>query len=169
MDEDFEISCIKTSNNGENLVEESLPYILIPENDSCLHMIRDIETHYTGEVYDQNLPTIEDYNESTSVPSLFTLDNVFQAWTLYDFGNPYYQTSRQLFQFLRSQRVESPKNKDTMEGVKHDSCFTHVLEYPFAILLEEMNNTNDFNFLRFELMDELLNELTVRWSWSELV
>jgi hypothetical protein len=50
-----------------------------------------------------------------------------------------------------------------VEGVKHDDYFTHILEDPFAILLEEMNRTNVFNFLRFGFMDELLNELAVRW------
>jgi hypothetical protein len=129
----------------------------------------DLETHYMGKVYDQNLPTIVDYNESMSAPNLFTSDDVLQPWSLYDSGNPYYQTSQQLCQFFRSQRVESPKNKNTMGGVKHDDCFTHILEDPFAILLEEMNNTNVFNFLRFGFMDVMLNELAVRWIWSKLV
>jgi hypothetical protein len=41
-------------------------------------MIHDLETHYMGKVYDQNLPIIVDYNESMSVPdmNLFTPDDV---------------------------------------------------------------------------------------------
>jgi hypothetical protein len=162
MDEDFEIMHMKTPNNGETLVEESYPSILISEKESFFHMIRDLETHYMRKVYDQNIPTTVDYNESMSAPNIFTSDDVLQPWLLYDSRNPYYHTSQQLCQFFRSQRVESPKNKNTMEGVKHDDCFTHILEHPFAILLEEMNNTNVFNFLRFVFMDELVNELAVR-------
>jgi hypothetical protein len=68
MDEDFEISHMKTPNNEETLVEESCSSILIPEKESFFHMIRDLETHYMGKVYDQNLPITVDYNESMSVP-----------------------------------------------------------------------------------------------------
>ena len=56
-----------------------------------------------------------------------------------------------------------------MGGVKRDDCFTRVLEDPFTILFEEMNNTNVFNFLRFGFMDVMLNELAVRWIWIKLV
>jgi hypothetical protein len=167
MDKDFENSHMKTPNSGETLVEESRPSILIPEKKSFFHMIRDLETHYMGKVYDQNLPTIVDYNGSMSAPNLFTSDDVLQPWSLYDSRNPYYQTSQRLCQFFRSQRVESPKNKNTMEGVKHDGCFTHILKDPFAILLEEINSPNVFDFLR--IMDEVLNELSVSKIWSKLV
>ena len=39
-------------------------------------MIQDRETHYMGKVYDQNLPTTVDYNESMSAPNIFTTDDV---------------------------------------------------------------------------------------------
>ena len=54
-----------------------------------------------------------------------------------------------------------------MEGVKHDGCFTHILKDPFAILLEEINSPNVFDFLR--IVDEVLNELSVSKIWSKLV
>jgi hypothetical protein len=148
MDEYFEISHMKTLNNEETLVEESCSSILIPEKESFFHMIHDLETHYMGKVYDQNLPITVDYKESMYVPdmNLFTLDDVFQPWFLYDSGNPYYQTSQQLCQFFRGQQVESPENKNTVEGVKHDDCFIHILEDPFEILLEEINSVNVFYF-----------------------
>jgi hypothetical protein len=41
-------------------------------------------------------------------------------------------------------------------------CFVHVLEDPFAVLLEAVNNPNVFNFLRFGFMDEFLNELSIK-------
>ena len=53
--------------------------------------------------------------------------------------------------------------------MKHDDCFVHILEDPFAILLEEMNSPNVFNFLRFGFMDDFLNELSISWIWSKLV
>jgi len=56
-----------------------------------------------------------------------------------------------------------------VERVKHDCCFLHILEDPFAILLEAMNSPNVFNFLRFGFMDEFLNELSVSRNWSKLV
>ena len=43
--------------------------------------------------------------------------------------------------------------------MKNDCCFVHVLEDPFAILLEVVNNPNVFNFLRFEFIDKNFNEL----------
>jgi hypothetical protein len=112
-----------------------------------------------------------DYNESMSVPdmNLFTPNDVLRPRLPYDPRNLYYQTSQQLCQFFRSQRVESPENKNEVEGVKHGDCFTHILEDPFEILLEEMNSPNVFNFLRFGLMDEFLNELSVSRIWRKLV
>jgi hypothetical protein len=86
---------------------------------------------------------------------------------LYDSTNSCYQTSQQLYQFFRSQQVESPENKNAVERVKHDDCFTHILKDPFAILLEEINSPNVFNFLR--IMDEFLNELSVSRIWNKLV
>jgi hypothetical protein len=56
-----------------------------------------------------------------------------------------------------------------VEGVKHDDCFVHILEDPFAIVLEEINSPNVFNFLRFRFMDEFLNELSISRIWSKLV
>ena len=56
-----------------------------------------------------------------------------------------------------------------MEGVKHDCFFVHILEDPFAVLLEAVNSPNVFNFLRFGLMDKILNELSVSRIWSKLV
>ena len=53
--------------------------------------------------------------------------------------------------------------------MKHDDCFARILEDPFAILLEEMNNPNVFNFLRFGFMDEFLNESSVSMIWSKIV
>ena len=48
-----------------------------------------------------------------------------------------------------------------MEGMKHGCCFVHVLEDPFAVLLEAVNSPNVFNLLRFEFIDRFLNELLV--------
>jgi hypothetical protein len=56
-----------------------------------------------------------------------------------------------------------------VEGVKHDCCFMHVLEDPFAVLLEAVNNPNVFNFLRFEFIDKFLNDLSVNKLWSKHV
>jgi hypothetical protein len=56
-----------------------------------------------------------------------------------------------------------------VEGVKHSYCFVHVLEDPFAFLLEAVNNPNVFNVLRFEFIDNFLNGLSVNWFWSKHV
>jgi hypothetical protein len=56
-----------------------------------------------------------------------------------------------------------------VEGVKHDSCFVHLLEDPFAMLLVALNNPNVFDFFRFGFMDEFLNELSVKKIWNKQV
>jgi hypothetical protein len=78
-------------------------------------------------------------------------------------------TTKLLSQFFRSKQVESTENKNVVGGVKHDDCFVHILEDPFAILLEEINSPNVFSFLRFGFMDEFLNELSVNRIWIKLV
>jgi hypothetical protein len=55
-----------------------------------------------------------------------------------------------------------------MEGVKHDFYFMHVLEDPFVFLLEAVNNSNVFNFLRFEFIDNFF-ELSVKKIWRNHV
>jgi hypothetical protein len=60
-------------------------------------------------------------------------------------------------------------SNNIVEGVKHDCCFMYVLEDPFAVLLEEANNPNVFNFLRFEFVDKFLNGLSVNMLWSRHV
>jgi hypothetical protein len=78
MDENFEISPMKTPNNEETLVEEYCSSILIPEKESFFNIIHDLETHYMGKVYNQNLPITVDYNKSISVldMNVFTPDDV---------------------------------------------------------------------------------------------
>jgi hypothetical protein len=56
-----------------------------------------------------------------------------------------------------------------VKEVKHDSCFVHVLEDPFAVLLEEVNSPGAFNFLRIGLMDEILNKLSAKNLWNKQV
>jgi hypothetical protein len=56
-----------------------------------------------------------------------------------------------------------------VEGVKHDCCFMHVLEDPFAVLLEVVKNPNVFNFGGLEFIDNFFNELTVNKIWRKHV
>jgi hypothetical protein len=56
-----------------------------------------------------------------------------------------------------------------MEGVKQYGCFVHVLEDPFAVLLEEVNSPNVLDFLRFGFMDGVLNELSTKRIWNKRV
>ena len=49
-----------------------------------------------------------------------------------------------------------------MEGVKCDDCFMHILEDPFVILLEEVNNPGPSNFFRIGLIDKILNESSTK-------
>jgi hypothetical protein len=94
----------------------------------------------------------------------------FQPTLSSDSEDCYFQQSQQIFQPLcGNQQVESHKNKDAVEGVKHDCCFMHVLEDPFIVLLGAVNSPNNFNFLRFEFIDKFLNELSVNKLWSKHV
>jgi len=54
-----------------------------------------------------------------------------------------------------------------VEEVKHGCCFVHILKDPFVVLVEVTNSPNLFNFLRFECIDRLLNELSINNIWSE--
>jgi hypothetical protein len=104
-------------------VKEACSSVLTPEEETFFHMIHDPKTYYMEKVYNQNLKIIVDCNEAMSVSnmSLFTPDDVLQPWFPYDSKNSYYQTSQQICQFFnRSQQVESPENKNVVEGVKHD-------------------------------------------------
>jgi hypothetical protein len=84
---------------------------------------------------------------SVSNMSFFTPNDVLQPWLPYDSRNSYSQTSQQICQFFNiSQQVESPDNKNAVEGVKHDDCFVHILEDPFAILLEGVNSPGSSKF-----------------------
>jgi hypothetical protein len=56
-----------------------------------------------------------------------------------------------------------------VEKVKHDFYFVHVLEDPFAVLLETVNNPNIFEILRFEFIHNFSNGLSVNRIWSEHV
>jgi hypothetical protein len=60
--------------------------------------------------------------------------------------------------FYRSQQVESSEIRNVVEIVKCDYCFMHILDDPFAILLEEVNNPGPSIFLRIGLVDKILNE-----------
>jgi hypothetical protein len=161
MDGDFETSPMETPSSEGTLVEEAYYYVLTPEKETFFHMIHDPKTHYMEKVYSQNSPIIEDYNKSMYVSNVspFTSNEFFQPWLPYDSRNLYYQTSQKFCQiFYRSQQVESPKNKNAVEGVKCDDCFMHILEDPFAILLEEVNNPGPSNFFRIGLIDKILNK-----------
>jgi hypothetical protein len=139
MDENFETSSMETPSSGKTLVEEACSYVFTPEKETFFHIIHDPNTHYMEKVYNQNLPIIVDCNKSMFVSSvsLFTPYDVLHPWFPYDSRNSYYHTSQQICQFFnRSQQVESPENKNAVEGVKHDDCFVNILEDPFAILLE---------------------------------
>jgi hypothetical protein len=48
-----------------------------------------------------------------------------------------------------------------VEKVKHDCCFVHVLEDPFAVLLETIKSPNIFEILRFEFIYNFSNGLLV--------
>jgi hypothetical protein len=45
----------------------------------------------------------------------------------------------------------------------------HILEDPFVILLEEVNNLGSLKILRIGLMDKILNELSVKRLWNKKV
>ena len=56
-----------------------------------------------------------------------------------------------------------------MEKVKHGFGLMHVLEDPFAILLEKINSPNIFEILRFTFIYNFLDGLSVNRIWSKHV
>jgi hypothetical protein len=80
------------------------------------------------------------------------------------------QQSQQIFQPLDgNQQGKSHENKNAVEEVKHDCCLMHVLEDPFAVLLETINSPNIFEILRFKFIYNFSNELLVNKLWSKHV
>jgi len=53
-------------------------------------------------------------------------------------------------------------------GVKLDSCFVHILEDPFAVLLEELSSPSVLDFLRLEIMNGILNELSKKLWYKQV-
>ena len=53
--------------------------------------------------------------------------------------------------------------------MKHDCGLMHVLEYPFAILLETINSPNIFEILRLKFIYNFSNGLSVNMLWSKHV
>jgi len=94
----------------------------------------------------------------------------FQPSFSSDSEDCYFQQSPHILRpFYGNQQVELHENKDAVEGVKHGCCFMYVLEDPFAVLLEVVNNPNVFNFLILEFIDKFLNELIVNKFWRKHV
>jgi hypothetical protein len=160
-------------------VKEACFSVLAPEKETFFHVFHDPMARYMENFYNQDLQRIvgcklkdKGSDELVSVLNMgrFTPDDVLQPWLSYVSRNYYFQTSQQTCQFLDgNQQVKSHENKNAVEGVKHDSCFVHVLEDPFAVLLEEVNNPNVLDFLRFGFMDGVLNELSTKRLWNKQV
>jgi hypothetical protein len=64
---------------------------------------------------------------------------------------------------------ESPENKDAVEEMIYVYHFMHVLEDPFAVLLETINNNNIFEILRFRSKRSFSNELLINKIWNKHV
>jgi hypothetical protein len=87
-----------------------------------------------------------------------------------DSGGCYFQQSQQIFQPLDgNQQGKSHERKNAVEEVKHDCGLMHVLEDPFAILLETINSPNIFEILRFKFIYNFSNGLSVNRLWSKHV
>jgi hypothetical protein len=52
--------------------------------------------------------------------------------------------------------------------VKQDSCFVHILEDPFVVLLEEVSSPSVLDFLRFEFMNGILNDLSKKLWYKQV-
>ena len=163
----------------KKFVKEACFFVLAPKRETFFYMFHDSMARYLEIFYNQDQKRIEGFklkdkgsNESLPILNMgrFIPNDVLQPWLSYVSRNYYFHTSQQICQFLDgNEHVKSHKNKNAMEGVKHDSCFVHVLEDPFAILLEAVNSPNVFDFLRFGFMDEFLNELSVKKIWNKQV
>jgi hypothetical protein len=114
----------------------------------------------------------EDDDKSTPILDMdcFLLGVSFQPTLSFDSKNCYLQQSQHIFQPLSgNQQGKSPKNKNAMEEIKHDCCFMHVLEDPFAVLLETMNSPHNFEILIFEFVYNFANELSMSMIWNKHV
>jgi hypothetical protein len=163
----------------QTLMKEACLSVFVHQEEMFSHVFHDPVACYMECFNNQNLQLMmscklrnKDDGQSTSVLNMDCLPPgvSFQSTLSYDSKDYYFQQSQQIFQPLGgNQQVKSHENKNAVEGVKHDYCFVHVLEDPFAVLLEAVNSPNVFNFLRFEFIDKFLNELSVNRLWSKHV
>jgi hypothetical protein len=153
--------------------------VISEEDQQPSHTFNDPFVDYMESCFSSDLQPVINYQlgnkydgKSTSVLDMdcLPLGVSFQPTLSSDSEDCYFQQSPHILQpFCGNQQVELHENKDAVEGVKHDCCFMHVLEDPFAVLLEAVNNPNVFNFLRLEFIDKFLNELTVNKFWRKHV
>jgi hypothetical protein len=114
----------------------------------------------------------EDNGKSTSVLDMdcFTPEVSFQPVLSSDSGGCYFQPSQQIYQPLDGNRQgESHENQNAVEEVKHSFGLMHVLEDPFAVLLETINSPNILEILRFKFIYNFSNELLVNRFWNKYV
>jgi hypothetical protein len=153
--------------------------VISEEDQQPSHTFNDHVADYMGGYFSSYLQLVLNYHlgnkydgQSTSVLDMdcFPLGVSFQPTLSSDSEDCYFQQFQQIFKPLcGNQQVELHENKDAVEGVKHDFCFMHILEDPFAFLLKALNNPNVFNFLRFKFIDKFMNELLVNKLWSKHV
>jgi hypothetical protein len=96
------------------------------------------------------------------------LEVSFQSTLFFDSKGCYFQQSQQIFQPLKGhQQGKLPENKDAVEEMIYTYHFMHVLEDPFAVFLEMINNTIIFEILRFRSKCNFSNELLINKIWSK--
>jgi hypothetical protein len=171
-EEEMKFDCI----NNDIVLHEKI--VINEEDQQHSHTFNDPVVDYIEGCFSSDLQPVINYQlgnkydgKSTSVLDMdfFPLWFSFQPALSSDSEYCYFQQSQHIFQpFCGNQWVELHENKDEVEGVKHDCCFMHVLEDPFAVLLEAVNNPNVFNFLRLKFIDKVLNELMVNKIWRKL-
>jgi hypothetical protein len=138
----------------QTLVKEACPSVLVHQKEMFSHVFHDPVACYMESFNNQNLQLMmgcklrnkDDGQVNVNIKyGLLATRGLFQSTLSCSSEDCYSQQSQLIFQLLgKNQLVKSHENKNAVERVKHDCCFVHVLEDPFAVLLEAVNSPNVF-------------------------
>jgi hypothetical protein len=163
----------------QTLVEETCLSVLVRQEETIFHGFHDPVACYMEYSTNQNLRLrkdcklrSEDNGSSTSALDMdcFTPMISFQPVSFSNLEGRFPQQSQLNFQSLDgNQQDQSPENQNAVEEMIRDCYFIHMLEDPFAALLETTNNPNISGSLKFKFICNLSNELLMNRLWSKHV
>jgi len=162
----------------KNLVRGTCVSILTFKKEMCPHVFHDPMSYYLEDLCNQNLQSVvgDDLQNERDEKSMVVLDMdffiqevSFQSELSFDLKGCYSKHFQHILHpFEKNLQDESPESKDAVEEI-HAYQFMHVLEDPFAFLLETINNNCISKILGFRSKHSFLDELLTNRIWNKHV